>query len=79
MLSFVTICAISVLLIFLSSLMTYEVLRLIWALLPHVKLAPRLRVALIMLPIFALHIASVWLYALAYFLTENFTAVGALG
>lgn len=78
MTSLLTVSAISVLLIFLSSVLTYEVLRGIWAALPRLHLPPRLRVALIMVPIFACHIASIWLYALAYFVTAYFTPVGQL-
>lgn len=78
MLSFLTVSLISVLLIFLSSLLTYEVLRAIWSALPRLNMPMRLRVAAIMLPIFACHIAGIWLYAAAYFLIEHFTSVGHL-
>lgn len=75
---FLALSAISALMIALTSLIAYEILRHVWNLLPRLTLPPRLRVVLIILPIFAAHILSIWLYALAYFLIENYTHFGVL-
>lgn len=76
--SFLLISLIGAALIFLSAMLTYEVLRCIWAALPRLHVPARLRVAVIMAPIFACHIASIWLYAVAYFLIEYFSPFGQL-
>ena len=76
--SFFAISLISIFVIGLTSLITYEILRVVWNLLPRMQIAPRLRVLLIIVPIFATHIIGIWMYALVYFLIENFTDFGAL-
>lgn len=76
--SFITVSAISTLLIAITSLLTYEILRCIWNLLPRLHVTPRLRVLILLVPIFGAHILNIWLYALVYFLIENFTGFGAL-
>jgi hypothetical protein len=76
--SFLSLSLISLLVIFITSLITYEILRYVWVLLPRLTIAPRLRVLLIIVPIFATHILSIWIYAGAYLLVENFTDFGRL-
>ena len=76
--SFFAISFISVSVIGFTSLITYEILRVVWNLLPRMNITPRLRVLLIIVPIFATHIISIWIYALIYFLVENFTDFGVL-
>lgn len=78
MLSFIAISLISVMVIAITSLITYEILGYVWNLLPRLTVSRRLRVLLIIVPIFAAHITSIWLYALIYFLVENFTNFGHL-
>lgn len=74
--SFIAICLISAAVIFTTWLITYEVLRIVWAWLPRFTIAPRLRVLLIGVPIFAVHIMGIWIYAIMYFLLENYTGFG---
>ena len=45
---------------------------------PRLHVTPRLRVLLIIAPIFATHIIGIWIYAFVYFLIENFTDFGVL-
>lgn len=76
--SFLILSAVSTAMIFITSLITYEILRNVWIWLPRLTATPRLRVLLIIAPIFATHIISIWIYALAYFCLENFTDLGRL-
>lgn len=76
--SFFSISALSTLVIALTSLITYEILGLVWNLLPRLTISRRLRVLFIMFPIFAAHILCIWIYAGVYFVVENFTAFGHL-
>jgi hypothetical protein len=76
--SFIAISSISAFTIFLSWITTYEILRIVWAALPRLTVPPRVRVLLIGIPIFAAHIIGIWMYALAYFLVENYTAIGTI-
>lgn len=76
--SFLAISAISVSVIALNALIAYEIMRGVWLWLPRLTLAPRLRVLALMVPIFLIHIIGIWIYALVYFLVENFTGLGAL-
>lgn len=78
MLSFLAISALSTLVIALTSLITYEILGIVWNILPTMAGSRRLRVLLIVVPIFAAHIISIWIYAGVYFLVENFTDFGHL-
>lgn len=70
--------SLSVLLVSASWLLTYEVLGYVWNLLPRLFIRRRLKVMLIGIPIFFVHIAGIWLYALAYFIIENFTSYGSV-
>lgn len=76
--SFVIICSLSVLIIAVTSLITYEILRLVWHILPRVNIAPRLRVLLLIIPIFSAHIIAIWIYALVYLFVECYTDFGEL-
>lgn len=76
--SFISLSLISLLVIFITSLIAYEILRVVWNLLPRMHITPRLRVLLIIVPIFAAHIISIWIYAGVYLLVENLTDFGAL-
>ena len=76
--SFAIISGLSAGLIFISWLFTYELLGKVWLLLPKLKWSPRLRVMLIGVPIFTVHIINIWFYAAAYFLLENYTTLGTI-
>lgn len=75
---FLAISLLSTLIIAITSLITYEILGCVWNVLPRLTISRRLRVLLIIVPIFAAHIISIWIYAGVYFLVENFTAFGHL-
>ena len=75
---FIAISLISALAILVTWLLTYEILGKVWNILPNLTSHPRLRVMLIGVPIFAAHISGIWLYAMAYFLVENFTPLGRI-
>jgi len=72
------ISSISIVIILLTVLVSYEIMRGVWLFLPKLTLAPRLRVPVIILPIFLIHIISIWIYAVAFFLIENYTQLGSL-
>jgi len=76
--NFIAVCLISALVILTTWLSTYEILGKVWNILPKLTITPRLRVMFIGIPIFAAHIIAIWLYALAYFLVENYTSLGKL-
>lgn len=76
--SFIFISLLSMLVIAITSLITYEILRVVWNFLPSMSIRPRLRVLLIIIPIFSAHIISIWIYAFVYFIVENFTDFGIL-
>lgn len=78
MFSFVAMSVMSVFFISLTGLVTYEGLRGIWAALPRMHVPSRLRVLLVIGAIFGLHILNIWIYALGYFLIENFSHFGTL-
>ena len=74
--NFVIISCIGALLIFSTWLFTYEILGKVWALLLKLRYAPRLRVLMIGVPIFIVHIVNIWIYAGVYFAIENLTNFG---
>jgi hypothetical protein len=76
--NFIIISLISMLLIFISWLSTYEILSKVWNILPRLTITPRLRVLLIGIPIFVAHIIGIWVYAIAYFLVENYSSLGKI-
>lgn len=78
MLSLLSIFLISGGMIFLTSVWTYEVLRFVWKALPRMNVAAHLRVLLLMAPIFLAHIVSIWMYAILYFVLENYAGFGTL-
>lgn len=55
----------------------YEMLRLLSARIPKMKIAVRLKILFVVLGCFAAHTIEVWLYALAYLLISH-TGIGAL-
>jgi len=77
-LNFIIVSLISALTIFITWLSTYEILGKVWTILPKLTVTPRLRVMFIGLPVFAVHIIGMWLYAVAYFLVENYTTLGKI-
>jgi hypothetical protein len=78
MYNFFLVSFIGIILIFITSLITYSILSQVWKILPHLLHRARLRVLLVMAPIFLAHIINIWLYAILYFLIGNFTSIGKL-
>jgi hypothetical protein len=76
--NFIIISCISTALIFISWVTMYEILDKVWNILPKIRLANRLRVMLVGIPIFIAHIIGIWVYGLAYFLIENYTSLGGI-
>lgn len=58
----------SVVLVIVTTLLYYEILRLTWAWLPKMRVAPRKRIILVVLATFAGHTAAVWIYGIVYWL-----------
>ena len=78
LLNFIAVSLLSILVIFTTWLSTYEILGKVWGILPKLTVTPRLRVMLIGVPVFMVHIVGIWLYATAYFLVENYTSLGKI-
>jgi hypothetical protein len=76
--NFISISLISLAAITATWLITYEILRVVWSILPKLTVHPRLRVMFIGVPIFLVHIINIWLYACIYFLVENYTSLGRI-
>lgn len=78
MLNFLFISFIGIVLIFITSSITYYILNRVWKILPHLLHYSRLRVLFVMAPIFVAHIINIWLYAIVFFLIESLTSIGTL-
>lgn len=78
MTNFLIISLISLAMVILCSILAYEIMRIVWERLPALTMRPRLRVPLLIAPIFLTHVIGIWLYAVAYFYVENFTHIGII-
>lgn len=78
MMSLLSISLISGGMIFLTSIWTYEILRFVWKAMPKMNVPAHFRVLLLMAPIFLAHIVSIWMYAVVYFILENYANFGVL-
>ena len=76
--NFISVSLISATLIATTCLITYEVLGFVWNLMTRMHIALRLRVLVILIPIFLTHIISIWIYGAAYFFLELYTSFGHL-
>ncbi len=72
------VLAISVVTISACCLVAYEIMRVVWAGLPKMTIPARLRVLVLIGPVFLIHIIGIWVYALTYFLLENFSSIGVV-
>lgn len=75
---FIAVSTISSLIILFSWVMTYEILGAVWNALPKLSIRPRMKVMLIGVPIFIIHISGIWIYAAAFFVIENYSTFGTL-
>jgi hypothetical protein len=69
----------SIVLVVVTTVIYYEILRLTWAWLPKLSLAPRKRIIVVVLSIFAGHTIAVWIYALTYWVMTYFGLGGLAG
>jgi len=73
-----TIGVISVLLLLLSTTIHYEALRLLSAVLPRMRIAPRSKLIAVLLTTFAAHAMEMLLYAVAFYLIVHYLDLGNL-
>ncbi|MDA0782129.1 MAG: ion channel [Rickettsiales bacterium] len=69
---------ISIILVITTTLIYYEIMRLTWALLPKLSLAPRKKVIIVVLSIFAGHTIAVWIYGFTFWIMSK-TGLGGIG
>lgn len=69
---------ISVLMVIRTTLIFYEVMRIVWEVILELKIAPRMRIILVVLAIFTGHTAAVWAYGVVYWLLVNYMEIGVL-
>lgn len=70
---------ISVLMVILTTVIFYDILRYIWGKLPEIKLSsPRNKTIFVVIGIFAGHTTCVWLYGLCYYVMVEYLKLGDL-
>lgn len=72
------ILAVSIAAISGCCLIAYEIMRIVWAKLPKMTIPARLRVLVLIGPVFLIHIICIWVYAVTFLLIENFSDIGAV-
>ncbi len=65
-------------LIVLTCLIVYEVLRVVWGILPRLTIPHRMRILVVISAVFIVHIVNIWIYATAYYLLINHFGFGSL-
>jgi hypothetical protein len=78
MVEYLSYAIISIILVFLTIVVYYELLLGFWRVLPKLQINPRARLMLLIAVIFGGHTITVWIYAIAYWLLEQYTPMGAL-
>jgi hypothetical protein len=78
LISFLAISLIGFALIFLTSLIMYELFGKVWLLLTTFLPTNRVRVILILFPIFLAHILNIWLYAGVFLALDLYTDMGKI-
>jgi hypothetical protein len=78
MTAFILTLMMGVIMVFATSLLHYEVLRVTWDIIPRLKLYARLRIIPVIIAIFVSHTVGVWLYAALYKLLEEQGGFGAM-
>jgi hypothetical protein len=69
----------STILVFLTVLVHYEVLRVASVWLPRITLPPRQRIVVAILAAFISHTIEVWMYAVAYYFLRDHFGIGGFG
>ena len=75
---FIIISSTGLVMIFITSLIIYEIFGCVWKILPRLDLSKRLRVPFVIVPIFTAHILNIWLYALIYLMIAHATSMGLI-
>jgi hypothetical protein len=78
MLELIIAASISFVLLVVSTLLYYEILRVTWKWIPELRIAPRKRILAIMTAIFFGHTVMVWMYGAVYWLIGDYTDLGKL-
>lgn len=78
MLELVISASISFVLLVISTLIYYEILRITWGSIPKLHIAPRKRILVIMTAIFFGHTVIVWMYGIVYWLIGDYSDLGKL-
>lgn len=77
LLAFFLTLAIGSVMVFLTAMIHYEVLRVTWDALPRIKLKyARLRIVPVIIAIFASHTFGIWLYAFLYMMLSRYSDFG---
>ncbi|HQV80177.1 MAG: two pore domain potassium channel family protein [Agitococcus sp.] len=64
-------------LVFVTTLIHYEVLRLISELIPKLTIKPRLRVLVVIYGTFFAHVLEIWLFSVAYYVLNTHLSLGS--
>ena len=75
---FIVSGTLSALIILLTCFLVYECMRIIWGILPHLKMPHRLRILVVILGVFGVHILNIWIYGIAYYLAIHYSSIGTL-
>lgn len=68
--------AIATVLVFVTMMVHYEMLRITWGMLPRMTMVPRARIIILLAVVFLAHTIEVWLYAIGYFLINDHLGLG---
>lgn len=69
----------STVMVLVTVLIHYEVLRLTSLLLPRLKVPPRQRTLVVIVATFIAHTIEIWLYAITFFLVTDHFGIGSFG
>lgn len=76
--SFMLAMAVAGGLVLLTVLIHYEAMRLITLLLPRIRIAPRLRILVVILGVFTAHTVEVWVFGVSYWAMSGTLGLGAV-
>lgn len=75
---FLITAMIGCLLIVVCGITVYEMLRLVWIWLPRMRSHPRMRIFMVIICIFGVHIINIWIYGLVYYLLIEYFGLGTM-
>ena len=76
--NYIYISLIGLVMIFITTLIIYELFGKVWTYLPRFSMPKHVKVLLVIFPIFTAHILNIWLYGLVYFIIGNFWHMGSI-